>query len=137
MKIVIDTNIIASSIYFGGKPLILVDLLVNDKVEACVSESIMFEYHDIVGRMQKKYQRLADARNIDEILSHCKVVSPKKHFQICRDSNDNKFIDCAVEGKCIYIVSGDKDLLTLENVLDVQIVTVAEFFEQNADLFEK
>lgn len=96
MKIVIDTNIIASSIYFGGKPLILVDFLVNDKIEAYVSESIIFEYHDIVSRMQKKYQRLADSRNIADILSHCKVVSPKKHFQICRDFNDDKFIDCAV-----------------------------------------
>ena len=38
-----------------------------------------------------------------------------------------KFIECAVDGKCIYIVSGDKDLLAVEKYHDVQIVTVADF----------
>ena len=49
---------------------------------------------------------------------------------IPRDPDDDKFIDCAVDAKCLYIVSGDKDLTLLKNYKDIQIVTVAEFFSQ-------
>ena len=48
---------------------------------------------------------------------------------IHEDPDDNKFISCAIDGQCYYIVSGDKDLLTLKEYSDVKIVTVAEFFE--------
>ena len=44
--------------------------------------------------------------------------------------DDNKFIECAVDAKCLYIVSGDKDLLSLGSYDKVQIVTVTEFFRQ-------
>ncbi|MCR4779446.1 MAG: putative toxin-antitoxin system toxin component, PIN family [Lachnospiraceae bacterium] len=49
------------------------------------------------------------------------------HVEICRDPDDNKFIDCACDAKCIYIVSGDKDLLSVKKYNNVKIVTVAEF----------
>ncbi len=48
-------------------------------------------------------------------------------MEICRDPDDNKFIDCACDAKCIYIVSGDKDLLSVKKYNNVKIVTVAEF----------
>lgn len=41
MRIVIDTNVIASGILFGGKPDRLVSLLMEGKIEAYVSEAIV------------------------------------------------------------------------------------------------
>lgn len=40
---------------------------------------------------------------------------------------DDKFISCAVDAKALYIVSGDKDLLTIENYGDVEIITAKDF----------
>ena len=37
------------------------------------------------------------------------------------------FLACAVEGRADYIVSGDRDLLTLESYQDIPIVTATEF----------
>lgn len=56
-----------------------------------------------------------------------KIVSPSHSVDICRDKDDNKFISCALESKCMFIVSGDDDLLSLKQVEDVRIVTAAEF----------
>lgn len=44
-----------------------------------------------------------------------------------RDPKDDKFLACAVEGGADYIVSGDGDLLTLENFRGVAIVRPADF----------
>ena len=63
------------------------------------------------------------------------LVYPTQTVPVCRDPDDNKFIECALEGKCIYIVSGDADLLDLQSYADVEIVTVAEFFARYGDQF--
>lgn len=52
------------------------------------------------------------------------------HIEACRDPDDNKFIEYAIDNRCIYIVSGDKDLLVLEQYEDIGILTVSEFLEQ-------
>jgi predicted nucleic acid-binding protein len=55
------------------------------------------------------------------------MIIPDKTFEVCRDPDDNKFIDCAYAGRCVYIVTGDKDLLDIHGFEDIEIVTAAEF----------
>ena len=50
-------------------------------------------------------------------------------MKVCRDPDDDKFISCAIDGQCYYIVSGDKDLLFLKEQQQVKIVTVSVFLD--------
>ena len=50
-----------------------------------------------------------------------------------RDPDDDKFISCAVDGKCFYIVSGDNDLLSVGNYGNIEILTVADFLRRLED----
>ncbi len=58
------------------------------------------------------------------------MIIPDKTFEVCRDPDDNKFIDCAYAGRCIYIVTGDKDLLDIHNFKEIEIITAAEFCDK-------
>lgn len=58
------------------------------------------------------------------------MVQPEYTVNICRDPDDNKFLECAVSSRALYIVSGDKDLLDLEQFDDVAITTAAEFYDR-------
>ncbi|MBQ7559282.1 MAG: putative toxin-antitoxin system toxin component, PIN family [Synergistaceae bacterium] len=127
MKIVLDTNVIASAMFFGGQPGTLVRLLVFNDFQACVSNEILNEYERIMEELSLKYPYKPMQFSLDEIIKYMEKITPTTHVEICRDPDDNKFIECAIDGKCIYIVSGDKDLLTLNNFNGVQIVTVSEF----------
>lgn len=49
--------------------------------------------------------------------------------KVSRDPGDDKIIETAITGKCQYIVSGDKDLLTLGNYQGVQIIMPADFLK--------
>lgn len=52
---------------------------------------------------------------------------PKQKFDVIKeDKDDNKFLEAAVEGKADYIVSGDKDLLRLENFMGIKIISPSE-----------
>ena len=54
----------------------------------------------------------------------------KSDLKIYRDPDDDKFINCAIDAKAIYIVSGDNDLLTIKNFAEIEIVTAREFYEK-------
>ena len=128
MRIVIDTNVVASAILFGGKPAELMQLVLMQSVSAVATQEIMAEYRLIIDSLLKKYASRVGPRSAEPVLSVIEIIPSQTRVDVCRDPDDNKFISCAIDGQCYYIVSGDKDLLTLKEYRDVKIVTVAEFF---------
>lgn len=55
MRIVIDTNVIASGIFFGGKPKMLLEMVVTRRLDAFVSEEILLEYQETVEELCSRY----------------------------------------------------------------------------------
>ncbi len=127
MKIVVDTNVIASAIFFGGKPRMLIDILMSNQIEAYVTNDIIMEYKETIAYLQNKYAKIPVLVPLAAIIESMKVIEPITSVTVCRDSDDNKFIGCAVDAKCLFIVSGDKDLLDLHEYGDIKIITVSEF----------
>lgn len=48
----------------------------------------------------------------------------------CRDPKDNKFLEVAVDGNAACVVSGDKDLLTLNPFRGIPVLTPREFLDR-------
>ncbi len=65
-----------------------------------------------------------------DYLGFLRVVNiPNLLNAVPRDPDDNKVLECAVEGKAHYIVTGDKDLLVLKTFRDIQIVHASDFLK--------
>lgn len=49
----------------------------------------------------------------------------------CRDTEDNKFLELSKDAQAVYLITGDKDLLTLKKLEQYQslIITAREFLE--------
>ena len=58
------------------------------------------------------------------------LVEPTEQINVCRDPDDNKFLEAAVAGRADYIVSSDKDLRVLSPSREIQIVTVRKFLRR-------
>ena len=58
------------------------------------------------------------------------VTKTKLKLDVCVDEKDNMLLECAVEGKADYLISGDDHLLRLKNFRNVKIVSVKEFLER-------
>lgn len=127
MNVVIDTNVIMSALYFGGSPLKLINLLRKKNFEAYASFDIVAEYNDVYSRLENKTGRKADRLAFDSILACIKVISDFPKVEVSRDKDDDKFLSCALNCHAVYIVTGDKDLLTLHEFEGVKIITVADF----------
>lgn len=129
MKIVIDTNVMISAVFFGGQPRKLIEHLFKDDFSAFVSPEIVQEYIETYNEIHRKYSDKGNPDILRKIVEKSKMIFPEVKISVCRDSDDDKFISCAVEGKCLYIVSGDNDLLSLKTVENVEIITVSEFLK--------
>jgi putative PIN family toxin of toxin-antitoxin system len=68
------------------------------------------------------------AETLADYLGFLQVIQlPKALTAVCRDPDDNMVLECALEGRAQYIVSGDKDLLDLKEFRGIRIVRAAEF----------
>ena len=130
MKIVVDTNVFISGIFFSGNPDRILRAIHDGQFDAFCSPDIVSEYHTVFYRMLSKGIGEVDQKQLDELLEKLTTVDPSTSIQVCRDPDDDKFIECAVEAKALYIVGGDKDLLSVEEYDGVEIITAADFCER-------
>ena len=130
MRIVLDTNVVASAVFFGGGPYQLLHFIMEGRVDVVASKEIVDEYEDIVHRLQQKYPAISTKIPLQEFIARFEIIRVSSDIHISRDPDDDKFISCAVDGKCIYIVSGDNDLLSIGNYRDIEILTVVDFLNR-------
>ena len=130
INIVIDTNVVASAVFFGGQPRQLLEMLIKQDIGAVVSQVIVEEYQATFDYLLNKYPGKPALIPLNQIVAACRMIEPSTKISLCRDPDDDKFIECAMDGHCVYIVSGDKDLLSLHDVQGIQIRTVAEFLQE-------
>ena len=62
------------------------------------------------------------------VLSHL-VAGEYKVSRVSKDSDDDKYIAAAIEGRAVFLVSGDPDLLTVEEHQGVRIITPRAFLD--------
>ena len=130
MRIVIDTNVLVSGVFFGGFPRKILSAVVSRKITACATAEIINEYEEIVQEMIGRKQGHIDSAILSPLIQVLEVIEPITHVEICRDPDDDKFLGCAKDSHALYIVSGDKDLLVIEEYENIQIMTAKEFYEK-------
>lgn len=123
MRIVLDTNIyIAAALQNGFSSHVVEILAKTSEFEILISEEILTELEQ---KLKNKFNW--PQANVDLFLNRIKklaelVVITKNVSVITRDPQDDKIIDCAVNGKTDLIVSLDQDLIKLKNFCGIAIV---------------
>ena len=126
-RIVIDTNIYISAIFWGGKPRAIVDLGRSGQV-------LIFTSLEIQAELERKLRTkfgLSDqeaAQILLDFSTFTKLISTSQRITVIEDDpDDDKFIECAVSSRSIFIVSGDKHLLNLKRYDDIKILKASDF----------
>ena len=92
MRVVIDTNVIASAIFFGGKPRQLLEHLMKRNLEAFATNEIIVEYQETCDELCSRYPNKPLQLPLNQIIAACKIIESKSVIRICRDADDDKFI---------------------------------------------
>ena len=124
MKIVFDTNTLISSILKKGSSPDLAFTLAVLSHQILASLKTLEELNSILQRKKfdayfKEESRRQFYRNF---ASFCHLVDVTSVVTICRDPKDDKFLELSVDGKADYLITGDKDLLSLNYYEQTKIV---------------
>jgi putative PIN family toxin of toxin-antitoxin system len=129
IRVVPDTNVIISSIFWKGKPYEVIRKGILEEYHLITSAEILDE---LAAKLRNKFhfpeEHLQEL--IDVLLAHCYIVETTSKLDVVRDKKDNKIVECAFDGKADYLVTGDLDLLTLKEFRGIKILTPRKFLEE-------
>ncbi len=129
-RTVLDTNLVLSALVFReGRLSALREAWQGRRVVPLVSKVTVAELIRVLA--YPKFGLSADEREelLADYLPHCTTVpvpQPPPLTPDCRDPFDRPFLELAAEGKADYLVTGDRDLLSLAGRFVCPIVTAEE-----------
>ena len=129
MRLVLDTNVVASAILWGGSPKLLLQAQRDKRVELYTSTPMLAELTDILGRPKFEKKIVASTLTLDQLVDRyaelAQVVRPTPIPRIAPDPDDDVVIATALAAKADFLVTGDRLLLSVDEYQGIRIVSVA------------
>ncbi len=133
IRAVIDTNILLSALVFSSGSLSRFrQLWQNEAFKPLVSKPTVTELIRVLAYPKFKLTPIEREDLLADYLPYCETVPlPIELPQIppCRDPYDEPFLQLALFGQAEYLVTGDRDLLSLADAFDRPIVTATHFLD--------
>lgn len=128
MKVILDTNVFVSGIFFSGPPYKILEAWREKRVTLVVSPAILDEYRRVAEDLADKFPGV-DIEPVLELLAiHALLVdAPDLPDQVCTDADDDMFLACAIASGANIITSGDKALLRTSGYAGIQVIPPSTF----------
>jgi putative PIN family toxin of toxin-antitoxin system len=123
VKIVVDTNVIVSGVFFGGSPGAVLEAWRDGRVELVVSLEILDEYRRVGEEIERRFPDVSIAPFLTLVATCATVVKPDELVEpVTADPDDDKLFACALAAACRIIVSGDKHVLEASGYRGVNVM---------------
>jgi hypothetical protein len=131
VRVVLDTNVVASGFLWGGVPRQLLQAAREKKLQLYTSTALLLELTDILGRAKFARKLAAAQLSVDQLVERYALLTTVVHPvaippTILDDPDDDQVLACALAAKAELIVSGDRHLLDLKEHRGIRVVTVVE-----------
>ena len=131
MRIVLDTNVFISGIFFAGPPSQILKAWENQSLQIVLSRQILDEYQRVAAALSSKFPIVDISLIIELVTIHGQFVDTQGFdISVCEDPDDDKFLECAVAGNCKTIISGDKHLLKLSGYEGITVWSPRNFVDK-------
>lgn len=132
-KIILDTNVIVSSLIHKNYPYLIVDHCIEGNAIICISNELLKEYLEVLGR--PKFARFSDFKtNADFLITRLSEISeihePTEKLNIIKDGPDNRLLELAENSKADFIITGNTNDFTMKIYKQTKIVTPKEYWEE-------
>lgn len=128
MKVVLDTNVFVSGVFFSGPPFQILKAWNDGKIQLVVSPEILDEYRQVGEILAEDHPNIDLKPVLDYMIRNAEVyVAPPLPESVCEDPDDDKFLACALASESIVIVSGDKHLLKVSGYRKIEVLKPRNF----------
>jgi putative PIN family toxin of toxin-antitoxin system len=128
MNVVIDTNILLTSISRKSENHWIFRDIVRGTLKLCVTTEILNEYAEILEK-HMGFEVAQLTLNTIITLPTLQRIEVFYKWNLIKDEDDNKFVDCAIAANANYIVSHDKHFNVLKEIdfPQVEVISASEF----------
>ncbi len=129
IRVTPDTNVLVSAFFFDGNEREVLEAAIERRVRFVLSLELMDELIRVLDeKFQVDWEMLwAYSFRLSQVAD---LVRARKLSDLAvRDRKDVKVLECAEAGGSRYIVTGDRDLLSLERYKGISIVTAARLLK--------
>ncbi|MCK4597986.1 putative toxin-antitoxin system toxin component, PIN family [bacterium] len=130
MRLIVDTNVFISGIFFSGPPYDILNAWRHRKVEMVISSDILDEYRRVGEELAKQYPGIDMGPILELLAIKARIFdAPPLDENVCSDPDDDKFIACAIASRTKLICSGDKALLRTSGYQGITVLKPKDFVD--------
>jgi putative PIN family toxin of toxin-antitoxin system len=131
VRIVLDTNVFISGIFFSGPPNRILQDWRSGRVQLVLTPEIFEEYRRVAEVLHEKFPAVDLTRLLELLLVEAEMCQAEPLPEpVSADPDDDKFIACALSSGSRLIVSGDKHLLDVDGYRGIEILKPRVFLER-------
>lgn len=135
MRVVLDTNVWLSAIFWEGEASKIIEVCEKNKAEIIITEDILSEIIDVLNK-ESKFQKFIEDRKqkvedlVRTILSIANLIETESKLDLIKEHpKDNIILEAALDGKADYIISYDKHILNMIEFREIKILKPGEFLK--------
>lgn len=133
-RLVLDTNVVVSALLWGGKPLDLLALAEQGEARLHASPPLIAELATTIAKPKLARALAANGRSAaEQVADYRRLVTLTRRAMPegawSRDPDDDRIIACALAARADFLVTGDDDLLSLEGIGTLRIVSPADLLD--------
>ncbi len=131
IRAVIDTNVLISAFIAHGKPRKVLEKVFAGDIRLLTSPAMLLEFEEVISRDKFGFTKPQIQRVVSLIIRTSEVIQPKTKITFVReDPDDNKVLECAVDGNAEYIITGDQHLLKIKRYGNIKITSPSSFLRK-------
>ena len=131
MRIVLDTNVFVSGVFFSGAPHQVLRAWRDQEIEIVVSPEILDEYYRVSDELSTQFPEVDLSPMLQLVASKARLVEAAPLTEaVCDDPDDDKFFACADAAGVSVIVSGDRHLLKASGYQGIEVVRPRQFVDE-------
>lgn len=133
-RITVDTNVLISATFWNGPSEKIINKVETKEITLILSEQILEEYHRVLEYDEIKEKIINKDLEMKKAMLKIgfisEIIDVKSKLEIVKeDPDDNKIIECAVDGLSEFIITKDTHLLKLKEHKGIKIIKPEEFLE--------
>ena len=132
MRVVLDTNVVLSGVFFGGVPGEILAAWSRGRFDVIVSAQVLDEYERSGAALAHGKPRLQEAWApvMRWIVGHALIIDAEPLVEsVSADPDDDAFLACAVAGGAAVVVSGDRHLKAVSGWRGIAVLTPRRFYD--------
>ena len=108
LRAVLDTSVVISArLSPEGQQALILGLAIAQYFRCFVSDALLEEYEAVLRRERFGLSPRSVTQSMRIIRKCTTLVIPKRKLDVSRDPDDNKIVECALEARADYIVTGN------------------------------